>query len=301
MPLVYVLVKGSPLTKAEFDGNISNLDGRLVALEDDLPTPVGIDDVEQIGESFQFVFTDSTVSSLIQLPEVSIRGMGAWLPLTSYLRNDIVSANGNAYIVRVNHTSEATFDAGAINSDDGELYALMIPAPELSLPPSGGEGMVLTKASDSDYDMQWTNAGVPIGGIAGSVLTKASGDDYDTEWAAAASAPVAEIAVTEFSPALADANGFFVCTHTSGCLVRIPEHTSVAFPIGTELHFCQDTSVGSVILIGQDSDNNVLVEAPVGYEPLTALHGAVITAKKIDANRWKVFGLVAAEQASDTA
>lgn len=299
MPLTYVLVKGSPLTKAEFDGNISNLDGRIVALTDNLPTPVGIDDVQQVGDSFQFIFTDSTISGLIQLPVVSIRGMGAWLPLTAYLRNDIVSANGNAYIVRVNHTSDATFDAGAGNSDE-DYYALLIPAPELSLPPSGGEGMVLTKASDSDYDMQWTNAGLPIGGITGSVLTKSSGDDYDTEWAAAAAAPVTEVAVTEFAPELADAGGFFVCTHSSGCLVRIPEHASVAFPIGTELHFCQDSN-GSVVLVGQDSDTNVSVEAPLGYEPLTALDGAVITAKKIAANRWKVFGLVAAEEASDTA
>lgn len=298
MPLVYVLVKGSPLTKAEFDGNISNLDGRIVALEGNLPTPVGIDDVEQVGDSFQFIFTDSTVSSLLQLPVVSIRGMGAWQPLTAYIKNDIVSANGNAYIVRVNHTSDATFDAGAGDSDE-DYYALLIPAPELSLPPGGGEGMVLTKESSSDFDTQWKNAGVPVGGAAGSVLRKSSGDDYDTEWDPVSREPL-EVAATSFNPELSHANRSFRCTHPVGCVVFFPLHSDVAFPNGTTLEFRQCTD-GNVFLLGEDSDNEMIFNSIVGYEPATGLRGAVITARKIDDNEWDVWGLLLAEDVSDTA
>lgn len=299
MPLTYVLVKGSPLTKAEFDANIAILDGRIVTLEDNLPTPVGIDDVEQVGESFQFIFTDSTVSSLIQLPVVSIRGMGAWLPLTAYLRNDIVSANGNAYIVSVSHTSDASFDAGAGNSD-GDYYALLIPAPELSLPPGGGVGFVLTKTSNSDFDFQWMNSGVPAGGIANDVLVKVSADDYDTEWAAVGVSAVEEITTNTFNPTLSDANTYFRCTHASGCVVQMPENASVAFPIGTELLFRQSSS-GPVILLGENSDSIITLNAKIGYEPISGVEGGVVYVKKIAANAWDVWGDLLAESFSDTA
>lgn len=299
MPLTYVLVKGAPLTKAEFDGNISILDGRLVTLEDDLPTPVGIDEVQQIGDSFQFIFTDSTVSSLIQLPAVNIRGMGAWQALTSYLRNDIVSANGNAYLVLENHTSEASFDAGAGDSD-GDYYALLIPAPELSLPPGGGDGFVLTKASSSDFDFQWMNSGVPAGGIAGDVLVKASADEYDTEWSAVGVSVVEEVTANTFNPTLSDANAYFRCTHASGCVVQMPENASVAFPIGTELVFRQSSS-GPVILLGENSDSIITLNAKIGYEPITGVEGGVMYTKKIAANAWDVWGDLLAESFSDTA
>lgn len=50
--------------------------------------------------------------------------------------------------------------------------------------PGGVAGEVLTKASGTDYDTEWTAPvrDIPAGGALGTVLTKASTADYDVEW-----------------------------------------------------------------------------------------------------------------------
>lgn len=50
--------------------------------------------------------------------------------------------------------------------------------------PGGGlANQVLTKKSDSDYDMIWKDSsGIPAGGSAGDILTKNSAADYDASW-----------------------------------------------------------------------------------------------------------------------
>lgn len=50
--------------------------------------------------------------------------------------------------------------------------------------PSGGmTNQVLTKKSDSDYDMIWKDSsGIPAGGGPGDILTKNSAADYDASW-----------------------------------------------------------------------------------------------------------------------
>lgn len=293
------VVKGSPLTITELDGNFEETEDRLISLEDMLPVRE-ILEIRQVGNSLIVDYTDSTSSDPFTF-EVNLTFRGEWQPSTAYNRNDLVNANGVVYLVLQTHTSDTVFDPGATSGSDGDLYQAFIEIPGLQLPAGGGTGYVLGKASAVDYDVEWQNSGLPIGGSTGFVLTKLSPDDHDADWAASAPSPVAEIASASFEPVLSSANIFFVCTHSSGCLVRIPEDSSVEFPIGTELHFCQDTLNGSVIIVGQDSDNSVSIEAPLGYEPLTALFGAVITVKKIDIDRWKVFGLVASEEASDTA
>lgn len=50
--------------------------------------------------------------------------------------------------------------------------------------PGGGlANQVLTKKSDSDYDMIWKDSsGIPAGGSTGDILTKNSAADYDASW-----------------------------------------------------------------------------------------------------------------------
>lgn len=50
--------------------------------------------------------------------------------------------------------------------------------------PSGGKiNQVLTKNSDTDYDMIWKDSsGIPTGGSTGDILTKNSNSDYDASW-----------------------------------------------------------------------------------------------------------------------
>lgn len=302
MTIVYRDVKGSNLTPDEVDGNFHDLDDRVSAIEDSPPEARGIVEITQGGDggSLTIEMTDSTTEGPFTLPEFSIRFRGEWEATTGYLVNDIITANSVVYIVLFAHTSEATFDPGANNGMGDDYYGVLLEIPATTIPAGGGEGYVLTKNSATDYDMQWQNRGIPDGGDAGDVLIKLSSDDLDFDWAPASFASVSNLAVTEFNPELTHAGGFYMCTNVAGCLVRIPEHGSVAFPIGTEMHFCQDAA-GSIVIVGQDSDTNVVIDAPIGYEPLTALEGSVITAKKVATNRWVVFGLVAAEEASDTA
>lgn len=302
MTIVYRDVKGSNLTPDEVDGNFHDLDDRVDAIENNPPEARGIAEVTQSidGGSLTFEMTDSTTEGPFTLPSFGLVFRGEWQPTTNYSVNDIVTANGAVYLVIFAHTSEATFDPGANNGMGNDYYGLLLETPETTIPAGGGEGYVLAKNSATDYDLQWQNRGIPDGGDAGEVLVKLSDDDLDFDWAPAPFSTVVNVTGTELHPSLAQSGSFFMCSNVAGCLVSLPEHTSVAFPIGTELHFCQD-GAGSVVIVGQDSDSSVVVDAPVGYEPLTSIEGAVVTAKKVAQSRWVVFGLVAAEEASDTA
>ena len=94
-----------------------------------------------------------------------------------------------------------------------------------------------------------------------------------------------------FSPSLAQANCYFRCA--AGCTVTIPLSSSVAFPIGTELHF-RANSASPVVILGEDiSDGTVTLNVPAGFAAATAVLGAVLTVKKVGADEWDVFGMLA--------
>jgi hypothetical protein len=113
MTITYRLVKGSPLTFAEEDGNFSDLDGRVVSLESaSLANP--IDAVTITGNQLTFHYTTAAGggSDTVTIPVAQWNGRGDWQPLTSYAVNDLVIAESNLYLVQIAHTSDATFDPG---------------------------------------------------------------------------------------------------------------------------------------------------------------------------------------------
>lgn len=63
-------------------------------------------------------------------------------------------------------------------------YALVREDSDNSLPEGGTEGQVLSKASNTDYDVEWSTVpnSLPTGGTEGQVLAKSSSTDYDVEW-----------------------------------------------------------------------------------------------------------------------
>jgi len=83
-------------------------------------------------------------------------------------------------------------------ANGGEIGISFSPAAEVAdeLPDGGAEGQVLTKASATDGDVEWSDSasGVPDGGAEGQVLAKASATDGDVEWRSEAevSTPPAE-------------------------------------------------------------------------------------------------------------
>lgn len=73
MAIVYVLVKGAPLTKAEFDGNLSDLDSRLTTIEGTPPTPKEIANFLVEGSQFTVVMDDATEYGPFTLPQQNFR------------------------------------------------------------------------------------------------------------------------------------------------------------------------------------------------------------------------------------
>lgn len=144
MAIVYRLVKGSPLTKAEFDNNFHDVDDRIVDLATTVVANPAIVGFTVVGDLFYVDFSDDTQMGPYQLPAISWTPRGVWLPSTSYAVHDLVSYAGALYEVGFNHTSEATFDPNANAGPGNEYYLLLIPAP-----PSPGTAEVVETSSSS--------------------------------------------------------------------------------------------------------------------------------------------------------
>lgn len=302
MTITLRIPKGSPLTIAELDGNFTDLDGRMQDVEDNQLTYRSIEDIIPNGNSITVVYTDSTTDGPFTF-DVAINYRGDWAAATTYAQNDLVKANGVIYFVRIAHISAGTFDPGASAGSDGDYYQAFLEIPELSLPAGGGEGFVLTKASNSDFDYEWQNRGLPTGGATGFVLAKLSADDFDVGWIATPSTPVLTVTTDTFDANSLDyANIYFRCTHVDGCLVTIAANADVAFDIGAELHFRQCTSTGPVSIVGaSDSDGPIVtINGIDGFNYSTDLNGAVITVKKVGTNSWDLYGLLSVEESSDS-
>jgi len=88
---------------------------------------------------------------------------------------------------------------------------------------------------------------------------------------------------------LTDANGYIRCTNAAGCVVTIPSDAEVAFASDVEISFRQ-CDAGQVSF---DVPTAVTLNGVAGYLNETAFEGAVVTLKKVAADEWDVFGLLA--------
>jgi hypothetical protein len=105
--------------------------------------------------------------------------------------------------------------------------------------------------------------------------------------------PTQTLAVTgtTLAPTIAQASFYFRCTNAAGCAVEIPNNTDVAFLVDAEIHFRQCGAGGLEFSGGV----GVTLNYPEGFLPSTNTLGAVVTAKKVAANSWDLFGLLAQE------
>ncbi len=133
MTLTYRSVKGSALTAAEFDGNTTDLDGRITTLEDNPPSAISISSFEVAGSSFYVHMTDSSVLGPYTLPTASSWDLrGDWQPSTLYFVNDMVRSDSALYLVLFEHTSDTVFDAGANDGGGHDFYELALPAANIN-------------------------------------------------------------------------------------------------------------------------------------------------------------------------
>ena len=72
------------------------------------------------------------------------------------------------------------------------------------------------------------------------------------------------------------------------CTVTLPSNANVPLPIGTEIHLRQ-AGIDAITINGQ---SGVTVIQPDGMLARTDRTGAVVTAKKVAANIWDLFGLL---------
>lgn len=136
MTIVYVTTgawgagTGTPNSAAQVDGNFYHFQQAVAGLEADLAEGKMIDSVSYTSNSFTLHFTDGS-SQVIPLPVASLTFVGEWLPSTSYLRGQLISAEGGLYQVLQDHTSAATFNPGATLGGN-PLYALLMPTRDVN-------------------------------------------------------------------------------------------------------------------------------------------------------------------------
>lgn len=294
---------------------------------------VQIEDFEVVGNQFFVHMTDSTTFGPFQLPALEIVPRGPWEPETHYDINDIITANGSVYWVIYNHTSGGTFDPEANDGLGHNFYFLIFEQPENSLPSGGETGQVLKKLNDNNYVVTWGDVlELPAGGDDGQILIKHSDNDGDATWTDIADViSEQEIALTDLfdyggetvpttgdvlvwtglywenqsisrvttsftysspthNPIIGDESTFYMYTFSGTVTVTLPTAATSNFPIDTELTFCCDGPATVVNVVGAVG---VTLEKPDGYLTQLLGRGAVATAKKVGANRWKLFGLLA--------
>jgi hypothetical protein len=161
MTITYVSVKGGPLTVAEHDGNISDLDGRVTTVETNPPDANGIANVTQPSQSQIRIILDDGTQYTFTLPTAIFAWRGEWAGATVYFENDVVVVTGDGvYLVLQDHTSEATFSAAEANSD-GDYYHFMIGAGA-----DGADGANGTNGTNGTDGATWyTGAGEPDPGL----------------------------------------------------------------------------------------------------------------------------------------
>ena len=155
--------------------------------------------------------------SVYQLMTYGFEFRGLWQPNTAYRAYDFVrDAGGSVYIVRQDHESAASFDAGATNSNNEPLYELVfaqyVPPPQyvtigaaVSGRPSGGQVILIpvTRALTLAVDAAGSQASAAVAATAQTDITIGrNGSSIGTVRFAAAgtTASFVGVAETDFVP-----------------------------------------------------------------------------------------------------
>ena len=149
--------QGSNLSATQIDINFWTLFSAVQVLEDNFRVGAGIDYITQPvgGNTFFVHLTDHRVLGPFVLPAAQWNPRQAWRPTTTYAAFDVVSNNGQLYLVAVAHTSASTFSPFATDGMGHLLYVLILEAPSNALPVDGIPGQRLVKSTSSPYTTEW--------------------------------------------------------------------------------------------------------------------------------------------------
>jgi hypothetical protein len=116
---------GGRLTNTQADENIDELGRAVEELRDNPPSPDDIATVLDLNGSFKFVLGSGAELGPVTIPTSRMSWQGEWAAATGYVADDVVTVSGDGiYLVLQDHTSAASFDAEASDSD-GAVYSQM--------------------------------------------------------------------------------------------------------------------------------------------------------------------------------
>ena len=257
--------KGSALSAAEFDGNTWELVQLIAAAAG--TQGASVSNIVKSGNQLTFYLDNGTEFGPFTLPVATFRWRGGFVGGTTYAGLDLIPVEGvGVVIVLRDHVADPTFDIAA-EITDGPLYQLIFGA--LRLDDLADVEIATAGPADGDVLVFDAAAGLWMPGVIPG-------------------APVASEAGAAFTPAL-DAAGYWLrMTNGAGCVVTLPDDGEVPFPVRTELHFEQ---VGGPLLF--EAATGAVVTPMAGREAATDTDGAVVTAKKVAADTWRLFGALA--------
>lgn len=281
--------KGSALTIAENDGNFFNLDTRVDALEDG--GAFGLDTITYTGGSITFNWSDATTSGPFLLPIATFVAKGVWLPTTAYTYLDIVSVFGQGtYLVMQNHTSASTFNPAATQGGN-PLYQIIGEAPDYaSIMYYRGNFIpgFLYEVDDVFLDSTYGLFRVAIRHVSSGTfdpLATQSGLPLYTQIAGPSFSSVITTAENTYTISTSDRGRYLRFQQT--CIITFPELPTM--PLGSEIHFEQAGDEDLAFIPDDEMDVTILPQR-MGYSTATPYRGAVVTAKYVDDNTWKLIG-----------
>ena len=150
--------QGSDLSAVAIDLNFWTLFSAVQALQDHENVNAGIDYISQPvnGNLFYIHLTNHAVLGPFTIPSAQWNPRGEWAATTAYAPYDVVSNNGNLYLVMVTHVSGATFSPSATDGNGNPLYVIILSAPANSLPAGGVAGQKLISLG-TGYASEWQN------------------------------------------------------------------------------------------------------------------------------------------------
>lgn len=265
LAFVFRAIKGSDLTPAEADGNVSITKTALEYLRDNPPAAVSIDSITQSGNALTVHLSDSSTQGPFTLPSIPLTFRGAWAASTAYAVGDVITSGGSTYMVIYAHTSgSGSFDAGANDGMGHSYYGLLLSNPSGALPAGGAAGQYLIKTGSGDYAVAW--------GDITSIRT------------------IKTISGTTATLAAADSGKWHRFTSATAVTITVPLDADVSIPVGS-YYIIRQVGAGALTL---SPTSGVTVNPLSGYDLATDTQGATLELTKVGTDEWDLVGFEAA-------
>lgn len=297
MTITYRSEKGSRLTRDELDANFRHLEEAVQTLQA-LPLGTVIEDITVSGSTITFHVNEGTGDRDIgpfALPVAQLRARGEWQPATEYFYLDVVTVSSEGvYLVNIDHTSAAEFDAAALD-DVGTagdlLYSILLPSIDTeTVMYFKGAWAATTTYAENDVFTESLGLFVSLQAHTSAASFDPAASNGDgalyRQIAGPIRSPVSTVTAATYTLELDDENTYIRFTAAGGCSITVPSNSSVAFATGAEIQLCAATS-GQVSLA---PGTGVTINIPDGFDQIARMRGGVMTLKKVATNEWDLFG-----------